>query len=143
MKRLLKNFPDLEATGGKLTSPQTPAYNCIAWAAGDQTRWWWPFPGGYWPPSVPATLELASFVQAFATVGYAPCADGSIEIGFEKVALYWLNGKPTHAARQLPSGAWTSKLGRDVDIEHHVAQGVCGPAYGVVATFLRRSRKNT
>lgn len=141
MKRLFKNFPSLEATGGRLTSPQTPVYNCIAWAAGDQSRWWWPNPGGYWPPSAPTSIELTSFIQAFATVGYERCADGVVEIGFEKIAIYCIDGKPTHASRQLPSGAWTSKLGRDVDIEHQAVEGLCGPAYGVVAAFMRRSRK--
>ena len=50
--------------------------------------------------------------------GYEPCRDGSPEEGFEKMALYLNNQKVTHAARQLPSGAWTGKLGAMEDVEH-------------------------
>ena len=80
---------------------------------------------------------MAAFVQAFATIGYSPCPDGSLEAGWEKVALYATDEGPTHAARQLPTGRWTSKLGPDDDIEHAL-EGLCGPAYGSVVQFLRR-----
>jgi hypothetical protein len=43
-----------------------------------------------------------------------------------------------HAARQLPTGRWTSKLGKAVDIEHDTPEGVTGPVYGAVVKFLRR-----
>jgi hypothetical protein len=84
---------------------------------------------------------VASFVAAFATLGFATCADGLLETGVEKVALYVdAAGVPTHMARQLPSGAWTSKLGRLEDIEHDNPNRLAGPApsYGKVALFLSR-----
>ncbi len=72
-------FPDLAATGYRLTSPVDPTYNCVAWA----------------------TL-------------------------------------PTHVARQLPSGLWTSKLGNAEDLEHTL-DGLAGAVFGHVAAVLKRS----
>jgi hypothetical protein len=46
-------------------------------------------------------------------------------------------GIPTHAARQLTSGAWTSKLGNAADIEHEL-RALEGEIYGVVALILKR-----
>jgi hypothetical protein len=132
-------FPDLVRTGYQVTSPSDPVYNCIAWAAGVTDAWWWPDPNGfdYWPPGVPVACTLDAFIQAFATVGYAPCADGAPETGWEKVAVYANDDGPAHAARQLPNGRWTSKLGPDDDIEHTL-EGLVSLLYGTVVQFLRR-----
>ena len=86
---------------------------------------------------VPRMETLAAFQAAFTLLGYENCADGQSEVGFEKVAFYLRNGKPTHAARQLPDGMWTSKLGPDIDI-NHTLRGLEGPAYGQVVGFMRR-----
>jgi len=80
--------------------------------------WWWPAPGRYWPAAAPREETLAAFLAAFATLGYAPCASADPEPGVVKIALYAVAGTPTHAARQLPDGRWTSKLGPSIDITH-------------------------
>jgi len=122
------------------TSPNDVRYNCIAWAAGDVQHFWWPLNGGFWPASVARVLDLATFVDAYATLGYTPCGNGSFEIGTEKIAIYCAsNGEPTHAARQIDSGLWTSKLGQSWDIEHSTPSGVEGPLYGSTTQFLGRS----
>ena len=73
----------------------------------------------YWPQGSPLEETLAAFVRAFATLGFIPCNDDTLEPGFEKIAIYVNSqGKPTHAARQLHNGRWSSKLGNEVDIEH-------------------------
>jgi hypothetical protein len=129
------DFPRLTADNYRVTSPATTDYNCVAWAAGETERWW--EPGVHWPVPAetygPEVLELA-----FRSLGYEPCADGSPEPGFEKVALYAAGAFYTHAARQLPSGKWTSKLGRLEDIEHDQADDVAGGVYGEVLRFMRR-----
>jgi hypothetical protein len=132
-------FPLLAATGYRITSPVDSRYNCIAWAAGQSFPWWWPDPDGfdYWPPNVPREHNIAAFVQAFGTLGYEICQDGALELGWEKVAIYAIAGAPMHAARQLPNGLWTSKLGPDEDIEHEL-NGLSGTAYGTVIQILRR-----
>jgi hypothetical protein len=111
-------FPSLAADGYIVSSPKTQAYNCVAWAAGDTSRWW--EPGIYWPG--PAGDDLASLVGLFVVLGYAPCIGDELEVGHEKVALYADDqGYWTHAARQLPDGWCTTKLGPDEDIVPHSA----------------------
>ena len=137
-------FPRLTPNNHVLTSPEDFAYNCIAWAAGDKGRFWWPqpvVPYLYWPQGVCREVARHCFVGAFATLGYqeAEALDWSWTAGVEKVVLYEdSSGTPTHAARQLPSGRWTSKLGRNVDIEHLQPEDVEGPAYGTAAVLLAR-----
>ena len=128
-------------------SPVDQDYNCVALAASDTDRWWWPagpFGGGtYWPAGAPNETTIAAFIAAFESLGYVVCADGAREPGYEKVAIYHNDGEPTHAARQHPElDAWLSKLGMGYDIEHDHLDGVGGEAgYGEVAVFLRRPRE--
>jgi hypothetical protein len=129
------DFPNLTPDNHRVTSPATADYNCIAWSAGDTERWWQP--GVYWPvPSESFGLEVLE--QAFGVIGYHPCPNGNLEPGFEKVALYVAGRFYTHAARQLASGKWTSKLGRLEDIEHDTPDDVAGGVYGDVAAFMKR-----
>jgi hypothetical protein len=112
-------FPHLRTETYAVTSPKDAEYNCIAWAAWDTERWWWPAPDYYWPPGLPVEETLETFIQVFAMSGFMPCEGAELEPGFEKIALYADNsGKPTHAARQLDNGRWTNKLGVLEDIEH-------------------------
>ncbi len=137
------HFPNLtygKNANHRITSRKTERYNCIAWANDDIERPWWPgYIDYYWPPGISDTEEIASFVEAFELIGYSICADGSFEQGFEKVAIYASkNGAPIHAARQLRSGKWTSKMGDFEDIEHDHYDNVNGPSYGAAAAFMRR-----
>lgn len=144
--QLGEKFPRLRDGHLRITSPATSAYNCIAWAAGDEARRWSPdpFPEGLfaWPEGAPKEDTLAAWVAAFGTLGYAPCDDGGLEPGFEKVAIYARDGTaPQHAARQLPSGRWTSKLGTIEDVEHDL-DGLVGERYGDIVVFLKRARQD-
>src|SRR5437762_11818033 len=99
-----KLLPGLVGKHYQVTSPANDVYNCIAWAAGRTTEWWWPHdaPGNYWPVGVAKTETLSAFQDMFATLGYFVCSDAGGESGFEKVALLADgNGIRTHAARQL------------------------------------------
>ena len=61
----------------------------------------------------------------------------------KKIAIYVNpDGKPTHAARQLSSGQWTSKLGQLEGIEHNILEGLTGSEYGTVAVMMKRPKKN-
>jgi len=136
-------FPALTDRNYHITSAPDRDYNCIAWAAGDISKWWWPGPDlvkEYWPPDVPRSETLAAFQQVFALLGYVPCEGEALETGFEKVACFAnVQGKPTHAARQLPAGRWTSKLGKMEDIEHDL-HDLEGAVYGTVVLLMRRAR---
>jgi hypothetical protein len=66
-------------------------------------------------------VTLSALTAAFLAIGYVVGGDESLEPGFEEVALFADAARtPTHAARQLPSGAWTSKLGNAEDIAHEL-----------------------
>jgi hypothetical protein len=135
-------FPNLRADGYGITSPQTSRYNCIAWAAGDDHRWWEPFFAyGYWPPEATQERTLAAYQAAYETLGYDVADSGVLEASKEKIAIYvdsW--GVPTHAARQLADGRWTSKLGQSYDVWHGSPKGVTGDIYGQVALFMSRNK---
>jgi hypothetical protein len=136
-------FPNLTSGNHSVTSPETVEYNCIAWAAGDTEAWWWPDASRmyYWPPDIEPQDTLEGFERAFETLGYRRCSDLQLEPGYEKIVIYvGSTGKPTHAARQLGTGKWTSKLGRMQDIQHDTPEGVCGEAYGEIALVMRRPR---
>jgi hypothetical protein len=137
-------FPALAATGYRVTSPATPIYNCFAWAASRDDAWWEPNPDGdgYWPPGVLCARTLEAVSAAYATLGYQPCPLSDVEAGFEKIAVYAKNGLPTHAARQMTTGVWSSKLGALEDVEHQLA-GLEGEEYGTVALVLRRPTRPT
>jgi hypothetical protein len=139
LTRLFSAFPLLTSVNSRPTSPATDEYNCIAWAGEDADRWWWPDVQGqaYWPPGAPRNLTLEAFIQAYNLLGYTVPCDSSIEPSKQKVAIYTLNGTPTHAARQLLDGWWASKLGKDIDIEHEF-HALDGPVYGAVTVILAR-----
>jgi len=133
-------FPNLKNSYYKITSPQTPEYNCIAWAAEDEQAWWWPDPDNiyYWPEEVERKETLEAFKKAFQTLGYQECDSIISEKGYEKIAIFADNQKfPTHASRQLRTGYWTSKLGNLEDIEHET-EGVSGEEYGRIAVVMKR-----
>jgi hypothetical protein len=133
----LDEFPRLTDANHRLTSPESNDYNCIAWAADDIGNWWQP--GVYWPiPVDPEETSLSALQAMFTFLGYEPCASGALESGFIKVALYSAGKFYTHAARQLPSGKWTSKLGKGEDIEHDSPDDVAGGIYGDVALYMMR-----
>ena len=136
-------FPKLNDTGYEVTSPAQRGYNCIAWAAGDDSRWWEPDSFGqyYWPKGLPRMYAVATYAEAFRSLGFEACNDATYEVGNEKVAIFAdLDGNPTHAARQLDDGTWTSKLGQLEDIKHVELDHVSGRAYGNPVLILRRRR---
>ncbi len=142
MVKLDDVFPGLATGGFRITSPANRDYNCVAWASGDTSSWWWPGPDlkhEFWPSNAPREPTLAAFQAAFASIGYIVCASEELEPGFEKIALFADDqGLPKHVARQRASGLWTSKLGKLEDIEHqlHDLEGI---VYGSVALVMKRA----
>ncbi len=90
-----------------------------------------------WPAGVARAETVDAFRAAFASLGYLICDDEQLEPGFEKIALFALGGVPKHAARQLLSGRWVSKLGASEDIEHSL-HDLTGMAYGAVVLIMKR-----
>lgn len=133
-------FPNLRSLPYSIQSPRTRQYNCFAWAAGRNDIRWEPdrMQQFYWPPQAPRSFSIQAFVEAYRTLGFAPCDDTSFEPGFEKIAFYATPDlRVKHAARQLSNGLWTSKLGDIEDIEH-LLDGLSGAQYGAVVQILKR-----
>ncbi|NEQ98314.1 MAG: hypothetical protein F6K30_16615 [Cyanothece sp. SIO2G6] len=136
-------LPGLKGKRFTVTSPRTPSYNCIAWAAGESFRPWWPLPYAeinnppyYWPETS-QDESLEDFISGFGKIGYECCDNGEWEDGYEKVAMYVQDGEVTHMARQENSGRWTSKCGNLQDIEHSSPDALCDQ-YGEIACFMKR-----
>jgi hypothetical protein len=148
------DFPNLRQSKWYLTSPPTFDYRCIAWAACESHRNWWPMdfprdlypPEVYWPPHLPVGDDsVPNFVNAFVDEkGYRPCGrNTAFEIGYQKVAIYakYENGSlaTKHMARQHFLGlGWLSKLGPNEDILHRKPRDVEGDLYGNVEQVLKR-----
>jgi len=137
-----QTFPQLTEQNCNPTSPATDDYNCAAWAAGTTDNWWWPSEWPcYWPSTAPLEVTLQAFVAAYATLGYLECENADLEDGIEKIAIYAdAQQTPTHVARQLVNGKWTSKLGELKDIEHSTLQDIANGIYGSPAKLMKRSR---
>jgi hypothetical protein len=137
-ERFRNELPRLTADNYNETSPASWAYNCIAWAAGATDKWWWPAHGRYWPPDAPLEETITAFLAVFAKLNYSSVSTADFEVGVEKIVLYAVAERPTHAARQLSNGIWTSKLGPSIDIEHATPDDVAGGTYGEVVAVLGR-----
>lgn len=109
--RLKGIFENLVDGSYNLTSPFDPNYNCIAHAANESHRWWWPVgvPNAkndtYWPSGVRRKESLEYFIQAFTALGYEVCQSEELN---------------------------------DVDISHKTLRSIEGKCYGKVKQILRR-----
>lgn len=126
-----------------VTSEPSEGYNCFAWALGDDSQWIDPTVDyARATTNVSNESQFDSVVELFRQAGYEVCGDDSLEDGYEKVAIYAKDGEPTHAARQLSDGRWTSKLRKYEDIEHDLLDALNGEGfgeYGRVALFMFRA----
>jgi hypothetical protein len=136
---IYQEFPHIQPNSLRITSCATQEYNCIAWAAGDNTRWWCNLPGYRWSNSC-RNQTIESLITTFTEIGYEICDEARLEEGLDKVALYAKEGNWTHASRQLPDGRWTSKLGFGEDIEHATPEDLSGDLYGEVYCIMKKVR---
>ena len=125
----------------QITSVATGNYNCIAWALEDTQHFYWPLPKEffYWESDLPRKETIDCFVQLFEHYGYTICENALKERGYTKIAIYAKDDMPTHAARQLPNGLWTSKLGILEDVKHTLS-AISGGIYGNVVVILRKQK---
>lgn len=138
---LLANDPDF-----KVTSPYDEKYNCISWAMRYTDRWTSPPAGSpyldgvlWWPPTATEGAKITCLVDAFEKEGFVLCDSYDFDKDWLKVALYYnpMTGEWTHAARQLRSGMWSSKLGKANDIEHGTPYSIEGQFYGKVFCIMQ------
>jgi hypothetical protein len=129
--------PHLSASNYCVTSLETECYNCVAWAfeLGDGN--WWPgHPEDHkWEEDGEDSIEY--FISYLSKQGFEPTESEDFEDGFKKIAMYTRSGNPTHFARQLPGGRWTSKCGTWEDIEHDLID-LTDLRYGKVQMIFKR-----
>jgi len=116
---LYAQLPNLADDEHRITSPATDEYNCVAWVERDLDRWW--EPDFYWPPDAPepdGDDDLNCYIAMFQHLGFEPTESPDLEDGFTKIAIYAEGARFHHVAKQLPSGAWSSKAGRLHDVRH-------------------------
>lgn len=141
--RLERFFPNLRPSEYEITSEESEEYNCLAWAAAnDQSKHWEPSVGYYWPDAN-REHSIAGWIRALRHLDFAPCTDGALEAGFEKLAIYADGDMPTHVARQLQDGRWSSKIGVGWEDIAHTLDALTGNPtpdlpYGFVVQFLKR-----
>lgn len=140
--RVVSAFPSLDTAGTyEIRSRVDKTYNCIAFAVGDQSCWWWPgeIAGDHWPVDIDRLATQQAFTDMFALLGYQETFLKGYEANYDRVALYAKNGEPKHASRQeRTTGYWLSKLGKSYDIMHTELDGLKGDRYGEVVTVYRR-----
>ena len=135
-----QDWPNLRPGRFSETSDVDRRYNCAAWAAGETTFPWWPWRSPYyWPAGVPRVETIDAFVQAYEAIGFESCGTADFEPDFEKIAIFAdAQGTPTHVAKQLVTGRWSSKLGDLKDIDHMELGDLAGGLYGTPTVFMRR-----
>jgi hypothetical protein len=136
-----KAFPHL-GREFQVLGPATMNYNCIAWAVGVTNQWVWPIKPGKEP-------SVADFDVLFGKHGYRRVKGLNFDLktGTQKIVLYgkrkgqtW---EPTHVARQLFDGSWSSKLGNLPLVRHLEPSDLDGGVYGVpIAVYVRSRTKN-
>ena len=147
----LENFPRLNSSNSRVTSPLSDAYNCLAWAVEIDCKSFWPDsgeeilqePAVEWPEGIPNEETVEAFVAFFGLFGYELCDGPEFEDEFVKVVIFvdYL-GIPTHACRQVPNKRkWTCKMGIEgVDIELDDLSSIEGIAfYGTAKVYMKKT----
>lgn len=123
------------------TSEATMGYNCIAWAFGDTTQFWWPQdnPDAHWPLDFSGKTVRQAFFELFQHLDWEETDNWTVEQGFKKIALYTnSSGVPKHAAKLLDSGLWSSKIGGYIDISH-TENCLNGRRYGHIEKVYKKA----
>jgi len=147
--QLIHIFPDLNNDNNfHILSPDTPVYNCIAWAMGYDDRWVSPeYGAGYWwPAGVKRSMSSDSLIKAFEAEGFERANDNSPEEGYDKVVLYKQETTDnwTHAAKIVDANVEYSKFGEMWDGQHshnvlcNTGKGYENQSYGIAYAYMRR-----
>jgi hypothetical protein len=143
---LKRDFPNLSYTNSNKTSEATDTYNCLAWAIGINNKYLWPN-SIYWPnddlngPPNKITFKtyFEKYLKYFEVTNKDHVSYKTVIPGYQKIAIYIDNDNlPSHFARQLPNGMWTSKLGDNIDITHNTLEVLEGPVYGKVGIIMAK-----
>jgi hypothetical protein len=114
-------LPRLRESVHRVTSPPSDDYNCAGWVVRDLKGYF--APGLFWPEGIPkpereGDEDLEAYLALFRSWGYEECDSPDLEPGLLKIAIYAKDGFFHHVAKQLRSGAWSSKIGQAHDLRH-------------------------
>ncbi len=101
-------FPGLAGRYYVVRDSPSKIYNCIAWALGSTSDWYWPTLYTFWPVRE-RRVTVACFAKLLESEGFGPATDAEVESGYAKIAMYVLKGVPTHMARIETGTVWSSK----------------------------------
>jgi hypothetical protein len=134
------NLPNLTRGNHTVTSGMTPEYNCVSHAIYEDLISLWPDDDNRWPISVECSETIEAFVKLFSQMAFkeVPLIESNAVAGYEKIAIFAVDEVPTHVARQLDNGRWTSKLGTLADIDHADLRCLENGEYGIVVRVMRR-----
>lgn len=116
---LYAQYPRLQASEHKITSQRTDRYNCVAWIERAMDRWF--EPEFFWPDGLPVPMDSADldcYLALFRSWSFEDCDSAGLEDGYLKIAVFATGLEFHHVAKQLPSGAWSSKGGPLYDFKH-------------------------
>jgi hypothetical protein len=91
----------------------------VAWVEREMDRWL--EPDMFWPAGVPepdSDADLDCYFALFRTWGFEDCDSPDREDEYLKIAIFATGDEFDHVAKQLPSGAWSSKGGTLYDFRH-------------------------
>ena len=136
---MIPGCPNATEKNWRLTSEPTDEYNCFAHALYDTKHWIWPDPDGKysWPVDWGREDSVECIVNFLLSVGYGDCSDHLLEQGWLKIAIYTLDGKPEHLARQTKDAKWSSKMATGIDIEHDDLWVLAGGRLGKPTKFMK------
>jgi len=84
---------------------------------------------------------VAAAVAVFLGLGFETCDNADVCAHWENIAIFGDAAGYRHAARQLETGHWLSKLGKLYDIEHKFLDDLADGSYGTVMQFMKRPRR--
>ncbi|TAE72750.1 MAG: hypothetical protein EAZ85_08915 [Bacteroidetes bacterium] len=101
---VIKEFPNSKKEPFEITSPETPEYNCLAWAMHDTQRWWDTEDDDFWIDTNKDNL-LQTLIEMCQKLGFQICDNSQLKQNYEKIALFSVDNQYcTHVARQLNNG---------------------------------------
>jgi len=123
-------------------------YNCFGFALG-YNQWWEPpvfideliaNEEAIWPLGLSESLDIDNYIAAARTERFYVSQDAMWEESCDTIMLYFTTNdrKFQHAARQVSSGVWSSKLGTGSDITHAI-DGIDRIDFGTGRIYMKRA----
>lgn len=107
------SFPNLRNEGFTVIEPPSDRYNCVAYTAGDTSRWWDHTPRRYWPPHASRSGRIESLIEVFVVLGYEQCKDESLEDATKRLPSMTITAPGSTRAFKCPTEHGAAKWAKD------------------------------